>query len=476
MNLAIQSIYSIHTHEPADLLQNNSTLSLQPNSNDTCVNTSEAETETVSNPLGNSNFDYNLLAFSFKKPDTLYIENSVCLKCSRGCENETLTCYLCKLAVHYCCYPSQCTDELKTLAKGNFKNVNTFKQHKWFCKDCSKLTFQNVSESISSSFNEQLMKILNMFQNNIIEEVKGVVSEVRNGISEDINNALDKNSNSTHNVHKNCNNTHNIDKIRNVAHPPKINITGKSSHLSAPAGQRTAALIQNGEYQLTNSRQNTDNHEEFNPSTEIINSNCTNSQQTIPENSQQIITEETLGEDWGSSPEPIITSTRPTWSNIAGRSSKEHTQRTNEKAYHSNQRNPQGAHPGTNTNQNYNKNMYQYNRMKEQIPTIQRNEKSVRKVNQDLTVIVENVISRDLVKHPANIKSEFNRHFKDMEIKSCFTTRGGAVLIELTTVEDVKTVEKNWKGHFFTDTSDHGNNKKNTAEELADAKLEKELL
>ena len=266
----------LQTDKPPDLIVENSTVentivdSLTENNADTNVRTREIGTDSVSSPLGNPKFAniFNI-AISPKKPEVLLIEDNVCLKCNRGCEGEILSCYICNLAAHYCCYPSQCTDDLKTLARGNFEKAISFKQHKWFCQDCSKLTFNNVTEIISNGFTDQLKNMLSMFQTKLIEEVKGVVSiEIKNAVDNKYNcndNRTDCNDNHTNGnstqiqyagIVKNSqciqNNNNQGLPIRNNKQFPNIDKPGTHSHSPAPAEHRETSSNQESEYGLTN--------------------------------------------------------------------------------------------------------------------------------------------------------------------------------------------------------------------------------
>ena len=70
------------------------------------------------------------------------------------------------------------------------------------------------------------------------------------------------------------------------------------------------------------------------------------------------------------------------------------------------------------------------------------------RVNPDLSLVIRNVKARKY-KNSANCRSEFNKHFIRMRIKSIFATQAGNIIIELYEREDVLTVVKNWKPNFF---------------------------
>ena len=69
--------------------------------------------------------------------------------------------------------------------------------------------------------------------------------------------------------------------------------------------------------------------------------------------------------------------------------------------------------------------------------------------NKDMTVVIDNVKSRDLIKHASVIKQNFNKLHPSMKIKSCFCTSKGGVFIELTTQADAKSVIDKWQGTNF---------------------------
>ena len=69
--------------------------------------------------------------------------------------------------------------------------------------------------------------------------------------------------------------------------------------------------------------------------------------------------------------------------------------------------------------------------------------------NKVTTVVIDNVKSRDLIKHGSVIKQNFNKLHPSMKIKSCFCTSKGSVFIELMTETDANSVVTAWKGTNF---------------------------
>lgn len=91
------------------------------------------------------------------------------------------------------------------------------------------------------------------------------------------------------------------------------------------------------------------------------------------------------------------------------------------------------------------------------------------KVNPLLSVIIKNVQSPKF-KISSNCKSQFNKHFKYMRIKSIFSTQAGNIIVELFEQQDLDRVLKEWKGTFFCTTSP---NEVSTAQELTTVTLMK---
>ena len=71
------------------------------------------------------------------------------------------------------------------------------------------------------------------------------------------------------------------------------------------------------------------------------------------------------------------------------------------------------------------------------------------RVDPDLSLIIQDVKARKY-KNSSNCKSEFNKHFVRMRIKSIFATQAGNIIVELYEKEDVLTVVRDWKPSFFS--------------------------
>ena len=72
-------------------------------------------------------------------------------------------------------------------------------------------------------------------------------------------------------------------------------------------------------------------------------------------------------------------------------------------------------------------------------------------IDRTKTVMISKGIYRNLVKSSQTIKSTFNRHFTGMKINSTFVTKGGSLLIELSSKEDAEKVESEWRSDFFAE-------------------------
>ena len=74
-------------------------------------------------------------------------------------------------------------------------------------------------------------------------------------------------------------------------------------------------------------------------------------------------------------------------------------------------------------------------------------EKSVNPLH---TVIILNVQDFSLIKNSTLIKKNFRAIFGDINIKHCFTSKGGTVFIELESEDDVEHIKCEWQKVYFT--------------------------
>jgi hypothetical protein len=66
------------------------------------------------------------------------------------------------------------------------------------------------------------------------------------------------------------------------------------------------------------------------------------------------------------------------------------------------------------------------------------------------TISIDNVSEYDFVKHTANVKKEFNKHFRLVPIVYSKPTQRGSILIQLESEAKAREVISNWKPHYFT--------------------------
>ena len=125
--------------------------------------------------------------------DQLYIEDGKCLKCE--CDDigsETLSCYICELKVHYCCYPSQGGSQSdKILASTSFGNAEKFANHKWFCSQCVDYTFKDILNTITDKVTRKVSHVVDAAQKNVEDPLqvsiqKQLVEEVRKAVREEV--------------------------------------------------------------------------------------------------------------------------------------------------------------------------------------------------------------------------------------------------------------------------------------------------
>ena len=96
------------------------------------------------------------------------------------------------------------------------------------------------------------------------------------------------------------------------------------------------------------------------------------------------------------------------------------------------------------------------------------------KVDPALSVIILNVKPRKF-RSSAACKSEFNKHFVRMRIKSIFSTQAGNIIVELFEKEDVDKVLNNWKPEFFN-TEDGARRADTKVIYMLNAKRHKEVI
>ena len=90
-------------------------------------------------------------------------------------------------------------------------------------------------------------------------------------------------------------------------------------------------------------------------------------------------------------------------------------------------------------------------------------------INPKTTIVIDNVQTREYAKHSSCIKREFNKHFPNMKINSCFSTKFGSLMVELTSENDAKSVLQDWNVRYFTtaECRDKGNTKGTSVNILA---------
>ena len=71
-------------------------------------------------------------------------------------------------------------------------------------------------------------------------------------------------------------------------------------------------------------------------------------------------------------------------------------------------------------------------------------------VNPLHTVIILNIQEFSLIKNSTMIKKNFRAIFGDINIKHCFTSKGGTVFIELESEDDVEHIKCEWQKEYFT--------------------------
>jgi len=95
--------------------------------------------------------------------------------------DQLLSCYLCKLSVHFTCYKvNQGTahkPKMRALSRSNFTALGISQNNKWFCNGCNSVSFDDILEKISLHTQEKFIdaveekiKLLNDTTSSSIEE------------------------------------------------------------------------------------------------------------------------------------------------------------------------------------------------------------------------------------------------------------------------------------------------------------------
>ena len=325
-----------------------------------------------------------------------HIENNICLKCQESVTNKTLTCYLCKIKVHYPCYEGKMSDgKLKALCKTTFEALQKQKNTNWLCNNCCDLTFEGILDRISDlaraqsnsnlcstpflpnrsltvsdeansdtdgSDEDSLCSSLPEYEPRTQQAIlppqhfkELVTKELRQAIREDIEHAV------VDTLHKHFSNSliapqilshHNLD-VSNVS---AVSFADQvSRNISKPHAPSTKASLQiHGARQTTTAARN--------KSTDM----------------------------WGNMHTP-------------GKTTHETT-----------------AAARTNN-----------------------------LVDPALSVIIKQVTNKKIIQSDTNLKSEFNKLFNRMKIAYCKKTRYGNIILQLTTPEDVARVIEEWKPEYL---------------------------
>ena len=69
------------------------------------------------------------------------------------------------------------------------------------------------------------------------------------------------------------------------------------------------------------------------------------------------------------------------------------------------------------------------------------------------TLVISKDISCSLSKGSGEIKTEFNKLYRDVPIEHCFASKGGSIFIELASEDEAMRVVNSWKTSFFADSN-----------------------
>ena len=437
-SIANPSKDSSDMHEVDDDAHNISIVKTPQPKNPTSVEQENHDNHVSANRLTISiDEDYSINISNNTKIEYLN-ENDICLKCKAICsEEDVLSCFVCNLQAHYCCYPSK--DTHRPLATTYHKNFKKHTNYRWFCEGCSELNLSNIFAQITQKVSENVADIIDRLNDNIIDDLKDVptkksyAAETKGQIGEHPSKPP---PNEEKQVSKNNPNHHFpkfqeqlINQISNIIHDQISVIKGDIKQLNEK--------FQIFEGTEDNVHDSAAFNKKFQP-IQVISNNDTSSNISPMEPNKNL----TINQ-------------RQSYSSIAAQSSNNGIYNTSfghvlpPKAKNGiSNRDHSNALGNTMTS---NMNSIPTGKKDSEVDNQRQNVNL--KVNPDLSFVIYNVRSRKLVKNSSCIKAEFNKYFPRMKIKACFTTKHGNVIIELKDENDTRNVLDNWKNTFFTDQS-----------------------
>ena len=110
------------------------------------------------------------LDFSVVQKKKQGIVDGICTACTRSdIENETLSCFLCSYKIHYCCYKSR--KNKRPICKTTWEKCSSSPNHRWFCNNCSQISFEDILQAISAHTKEKVSLMLQEEQANVDNQI-----------------------------------------------------------------------------------------------------------------------------------------------------------------------------------------------------------------------------------------------------------------------------------------------------------------
>ena len=329
-----------------------------------------------------------------------------CTNCKKSCRNETLTCSICSLMVHYKCYPCQAyygnTTALKrkVMAPSTFNTLKKITNFFWRCKNCEKL---DVMETILSEASRAVKE--NSQKETICSNNIDAYSIVSDAISE-----ITNFSNTTPNTQ-----TDEVlvdGAIEKIAYSDELGIPDTQLKEDAQEHSRSrdeSELVrQEAQLNLTIALQEQRDHIlDMTRSIDDMKKSLTQLRNTEDEHFTTLLKKM-------ENPPVSVHSTGTLYKDIAAKN----------------------AYPG--------QTILEYRQV----------EPSVKKEN---SIIISGDLCRKSVCNSKAIMQNFNTYYQNrLKIKSSFVTKAGSLLIEFNNPEEAEEVTKNWNPSYYTDKRREG--------------------